>query len=90
MYIVRILTALDLCAHIITRYVLQAGVNDKVSHELAEKILIEMGEFFQIQVSHIIISIKNSAYYIYTYPQVSNIIMMYIFLSDHIIRCHPL
>ena len=32
---------------------LQAGVNDKVSHEMAEKILIEMGEFFQIQVSHL-------------------------------------
>ena len=31
---------------------LQAGVNDKVSHDLAGKILIEMGEFFQIQVSH--------------------------------------
>ena len=30
---------------------LQAGVNDKVSHELAGKVLIEMGEFFQIQVS---------------------------------------
>ena len=30
--------------------VLQAGINDKISHEMAEKILIEMGEFFQIQV----------------------------------------
>ena len=30
---------------------LQAGVSDKVSHEMAEKILIEMGEFFQIQVT---------------------------------------
>ena len=45
---------------------LQAGVNDKVSHELAEKILIEMGEFFQIQVSHLCL---NNEYhtYVYTY-----------------------
>jgi len=28
----------------------KAGISDKISHEMAEKILIEMGEFFQIQV----------------------------------------
>ena len=35
---------------------LQAGVNDKVSHDMAEKILIDLGEFFQVQVSHISIN----------------------------------
>ena len=33
---------------------LQAGINDKASHEMAEKVLVELGEFFQVQVSHFI------------------------------------
>lgn len=46
------------CAHVcivllLAMTTLQAGISDKASHEMAEKILIEMGEFFQIQVSHL-------------------------------------
>ena len=43
-----------LCYTYYMLYIPQAGINDKVSHGMAEKILIEMGEFFQIQVSDLL------------------------------------
>ena len=46
-YVCILHASMDACA---LMCVLQAGINDKISHEMAEKILIEMGEFFQIQV----------------------------------------
>ena len=38
-------------------FVLQFGITDQKAHESAKKILLKMGEYFQIQVNMIVCSI---------------------------------